>query len=142
MQITLILKNFLGYAFGCRKKVSSETASSVAKDWQEIEILLKGDSPSQLKQALILADRSLDSALKDLVDGQTMGDRLKNASNLFHPQSYDKIWQAHKLRNSLVHESGFEVQGFIIKSAVKSLKDGLIELGIPADGKIQLCTNY
>jgi len=71
-----------------------------------------------------------------LVEGQAMGDRLKNAKNLFNPQSYDKLWQAHKLRNSLVHESGFEAQGFIIKLAVKSLKDGLIELGIPMDGKI------
>ena len=117
-----------------KKEVSSRVVSMVAKDWQEIEILLKGDSPSQLKQALIFADRSLDSALKDLVDGQTMGDRLKNAKNLFHPQSYDKIWQAHKLRNSLVHESGFEAQGFIIKSAAKSLKDGLTGLGIPVGG--------
>jgi len=130
-----LLKGLIKLLFG-KKEVSSRVASTVAKDWQEIEILLKGDSPSQLKQALILADRSLDSALKDLVEGQAMGDRLKNAKNLFHPQSYDKIWQVHKLRNSLVHESGFEAQGFIIKLAVKSLKDGLIELGIPMDGKI------
>lgn len=136
MQIVMILKKLLDRAFGSRKRVSLETSGLIVKDWQEIEVLLKGDSPSQLKQALIFADRSLDSALKDLVDGQTMGGRLKNAKNLFNPQSYDKIWQAHKLRNSLVHESGFEAQGFIIKSAVKSLKDGLVELGIPMNGKI------
>ena len=133
--IVKILKRLLQLLSG-KKEVSSRVVLMVVKDWQEIEVLLKGDLPSQLKQALILADRSLDCALKDLVDGQTMGDRLKNAKNLFNPQSYDKIWQAHKLRNSLVHESGFEAQGFIIKSAVKSLKDGLIELGIPMDGKI------
>ena len=124
-----LLKGLIKLLFG-KKEVSSRVVLMIAKDWQEIEVLLKGDTPSQLKQALILADRSLDSGLKALVAGQTMGDRLKNAKNLFHPQSYDKLWQAHKLRNSLVHESGFEAQGFIIKSAVKSLKDGLIELGV------------
>jgi len=133
--IVKILKRLLQFLSG-KKEVSKRVASMVAKDWQEIEVLLKGDSPSQLKQSLILADRSLDSALKDLVEGQTMGDRLKNAKNLFHPQLYDKIWQAHKLRNSLVHESGFEAQGFIIKSAVKSLKDGLTGLGIRVGGTI------
>ncbi len=130
-----LVKDLARFLFG-RREVSNRVLSMISKDWQEIEILLKSDSPSQLKQALILADRALDFALKDLVVGQNMGDRLKNAKNLFHPQSYDKIWQAHKLRNSLVHESGFEAQGFIIKSAIKSLRDGLTELGIPLGGTI------
>lgn len=120
-----IIKLFIG-----RKTISVRVLTMVTRDWQEIESLLKADSPSQLKQALIVSDRSLGSVLKDLVDGQTMGDRLKNSKDLFHPHTYDKIWQAHKLRNSLVHESGFEVQGFILKKNVQNLKEGLKELGL------------
>jgi len=113
------------------KKVVSERAGfNIARDWQEIDLLLKGNSPSQFKQALIVADRSLDLALKDLVAGETMGERLKSAKNIFHPQTYDKIWQAHKLRNALVHESGFEVQSFVVKASVENLKSGLKELGV------------
>ncbi len=129
MSLAAFVKKVVNFLLG-KKTVSARVLAMVTRDWQEIATLLKGDSPSQLKQALIMADRSLDSVLKDLVSGQTMGDRLKNAKNLFSPQSYDKIWQAHKLRNSLVHESGFEAQGFIIKNAVGQFKGAMNELGI------------
>lgn len=129
MSIINILKKFINLLTG-KKATSPRVLASVVRDWQEIDTLIKGDSPSQLKQALITADRSLDSVLKDLIAGETMGERLKNAKNLFNPQSYDKIWQAHKLRNALVHESGFEVQSFVLKASIKYLKDGLHELGV------------
>lgn len=129
MQTLEILKKILNFLVG-KKTISARVTTMVVRDWREIQTLIKGGTPSQLKQALILADRSLDAALKDLVVGETMGERLKNAKNLFHPQTYDKIWQAHKLRNALVHESGFEVQGFALKSSIENLKSGLKELGI------------
>ena len=116
--------------FSAKKTVSARVENIVSRDWQDIDILLKGGSPSQLKQALISADRSLDAVLKDLVRGETMGDRLINAKNLFHPQTYEKLWQAHKLRNALVHESGFEAQHYILKSAIENLKGGIRELGV------------
>ena len=123
------LKKILNFLAG-KKSVSERVTAMVTRDWQEIENLLKGGIPSQLKQALIVGDRSLDSALKDLVAGETMGERLRNAKNLFRSQTYEKIWQAHKLRNSLVHESGFEVQSFMLKSLTENFRSGLKELGI------------
>lgn len=129
------VKKILNFLLG-KKVISKRVVAMVMRDWQDIKLLLKGDSPSQLKQALIVADRSLDSVLKDLIAGETMGERLKNAKNLFHPQTYDKIWQAHKLRNALVHESGFEAQGFILKSSIENLRSGLNELGLKISGKI------
>jgi hypothetical protein len=83
-----------------------------------------------LKQALILADRSLDNVLKDVVAGNSMGERLKNAQNMFDRDTYNKIWEAHKVRNSLVHESGFEPPYFVIRQSVESLKKGLQAIGI------------
>ena len=129
MQALEIVKKIINLLTG-RKFISKRVMATVIRDWQEIEALLKGGISSQLKQALIVADRSLDSVLKDLVVGGTMGERLKNAQNLFHPQTYDKIWQAHKLRNALVHESGFEVQGFVLRSSIENLRSGLNELGL------------
>lgn len=129
MQAVEIVKKILNFLMG-KRSISKRVIAMVTRDFQEIEVLIKGGSPSQLKQALIVADRSLDSALKDFVAGETMGERLKNAKNLFHPQTYDKIWQAHKLRNALVHESGFEARGFVMKNAVGQIRSGLIELGV------------
>jgi hypothetical protein len=124
-----VFKKIVNFLIG-KKTVSKGSLVRIGRDWEEIEVLLKGSSPSQLKQALITADRSLDSVLKDLASGETMGDRLKNGKNLFYPQTYDRVWQAHKLRNALVHESGFEVQGFILKNAVDQLKNAVKELGV------------
>lgn len=124
-----ILGSIFNLFFG-KKTVSKDSSAVVQRDWVEIRTLLTGGAPSQLRQALILADRSLDAALKDLVAGETMGDRLKSAKNLFHHQTYDKVWQAHKLRNALVHESGFEAQHFVLRSSVEVFRGGLSELGV------------
>jgi hypothetical protein len=113
-----------------RSSVSSETEEKIRRDWDTINTLLKQGSPSQLKQALITADKSLDNALRDRVAGETMGERLKNAVNIYDRDIYNKIWQAHKLRNSVVHESGFEPAHFMITDAVDNLKKGLLVLGV------------
>lgn len=112
------------------KVIAADTRNKVVDDWRNVEMLLNQKSPSQLKQALIIADRSLDNALKDIVDGNSMGERLKNAQNTFSYDVYNEIWEAHKVRNSLVHESGYEPPYFVVIQSVESLKKGLQSLGI------------
>lgn len=116
--------------FWGRSRIDFETEQKIKADWKKIETLLKGGSPSQLKDALLTADKALDNALRDLVEGNNMGQRLKNAKDLFDWETYDKIWKAHKLRNSLVHESGYEPTHGMIKDGVTRLKQGLSDLGV------------
>ncbi len=60
-----------------------------------------------------------------------MGERLKAAKDHFKQWSeYDKIWKAHKTRNSGVHESGFEPPHYVLREAVENLRKGLKSLGI------------
>ena len=110
--------------------VSQETVRKVTSDWENISVLLKQKGTSQLKQALITADKSLDAVLKEIVPGETMGERLKNAVDKFDRPTYNRIWDAHKLRNSLVHEAGFEPAYFRITEAVSNLKEALYKLGV------------
>jgi len=110
--------------------ITVETKEKIQRDWKNIEILLTQKGPSQLRQALITADKSLDNALKDIVDGETMGERLKNAENFFEREQYNKIWEAHKIRNNLVHESGYEPPYFVVTRAVQDLKEGLEKVGV------------
>ncbi len=110
--------------------ITVETKEKIQRDWKNIEILLTQKGPSQLRQALITADKSLDNALKDIVDGETMGERLKNAENFFEREQYNKIWEAHKIRNNLVHESGYEPPYFVVTKAVQDLKEGLEKVGV------------
>ncbi len=113
-----------------RMTVSTQTKSRIQSDWNQIKILIDGGSPSQMRQALITADKALDNALRDVVAGETMGERLKSASNKFDKVTYDKIWRAHKMRNALVHESGYEPSYGMLKNAIEDLRKGLNKLGV------------
>ncbi len=113
-----------------RRNVSTQTRQRIELDWKQMDVMLRGSSPSQLKQALLIADKSLDNALRDLVEGENMGQRMKNAKDLFDWGLYDKLWKAHKMRNSMVHEAGFDPTKGMIIDAVENLRQGLYILGI------------
>ena len=123
----------LKFLFNVKKSnriISLQTRNNVERDWARVSELLDKKGPSQLREALITADRCLDSVLKDLIDGETMGERLKNASDMFDRDLYNKIWEAHKVRNTLVHEAGYEPPYFVINQSVENLKQGLNSLGM------------
>ncbi len=113
-----------------RRAVKPYTVKVIEAEWRNIKILLEGKKPSQLRQALISADKTLDSALKDISIGQTMGERLKNAPHLFEKSLYNKVWSAHKTRNALVHESGYEPPHHVITTSINNLKMALNSLGV------------
>jgi hypothetical protein len=120
---------FGGFSRG-RQSVSQETEIKIKRDWENIELMLRQKSPAQLKQALLMADRALENALRDIVAGETMGERLRNAKEKFDPVTYNKLWEAHKIRNNIVHESGYEPPYFMVIEAVGKFKKGLLILGV------------
>jgi hypothetical protein len=126
--------NLFNFLFGnigaTRKVVTQQTADNILSDWKTISVSLAQKTPSFLRNALITADKSLDNALGDLVDGESMGDRLKNATNLFSRDLYSKIWDAHKIRNNLVHASGYEPPHFVVTEAIQTFKLALQTLGL------------
>ncbi len=113
-----------------RSSVSQSTEEKIRKDWENIKILATSKSPSQLRQGLITADKTLDNALKDIFEGETMGERLKNAKDRFDEITYNKIWEAHKIRNNLVHETGYEPPYYVLTEAIEKLRTGLQALGV------------
>ena len=110
--------------------VKVETERKIISDWEKISGLIQTRQPSSLRQALIIADRSLDAALKDMVSGETLGERLKNAKTYFDKDTYNKIWEAHKIRNNLVHESDYDPPYYVVGDAVATLKDALARLRV------------
>lgn len=129
-----MLGKILGALFGIgsysRTTVGQQTEDLIKRDWEKVEIALREKNPAQLKQAMIKADKSLDNALKDIVPGDTMGERLKEAKDKFDPHTYNKVWEAHKVRNALVHESGYEPPYYVLTQSIESLKNGLYVLGV------------
>lgn len=131
MDLYKILSSLFSAAFGARRyTVSQATEDKIKRDWANIDTLLAQKGASQLKQALITADKTLDNVLKDLFAGETMAERLKAAKDRFDPVVYNKIWEAHKIRNNLVHEAGYEPPYFVLTEAVGKLRSGLRALGV------------
>ncbi len=126
---------FVVFLFGGKyphgKRVSNVTSQKIQEKWKsEISLALKSRNPTQLRQALITADKLLDTALGEVAEGENMSSRLKSAKDLFEWEIYDKIWKAHKVRNSLVHDLDYEPTYFILEEAINDLKAGLIEIGV------------
>jgi hypothetical protein len=127
--------NIVGKLFGNtllfnRHYVTPQTESKIQRDWQNIEVLLRLKGPTQLQQALVIADKTLGAALKDIADGETLGERLKNARGRFDRETYNKVWEAHKVRNNMVHETGYEPPHYVVEQAISQIKSGLKELKV------------
>lgn len=123
-------KLFGGGSLRGSRSVSSQTLELIKGEWEQIDLLVSQKGPSQLRQALLKADKTLDAVLKELVPGETMGERLKSAKDKYDYVTYDKIWKAHKMRNSLIHESGYEPPYHMVIRSIKDLKNGLTKLGV------------
>lgn len=95
----------------------------INKKWQEIQKLLSENSSSSLKTAVIESDKLFDFYLKGLgFRGETMGERLKAAKSKLGNQN-DSVWQAHILRNKIVHESDININHQQAKNAVNGFRN-------------------
>ncbi len=92
----------------------------IRERWQSIVNRSRINSPEAMKLAVIDADNLVDELLKRMgLEGEHMADRLENLTTEDF-RSLDRIWDAHRLRNRLVHESGFVVSR---EEAWKAIED-------------------
>lgn len=97
--------------------------------WDEIEKLVSSGEGMALKMAVMEADKLLDHSLKAMsMSGTTLGERLKFAAYKY--PNIRKVWWAHRLRNSLVHEPTFRLEKHTAKKAIKEFKRALQMLGV------------
>ncbi len=127
----------VGQGSGGKKRGSRRGGSSsggakvnVADKWATIQTISAG-GPAGLKNAVSEADKLFDHALRQQgFPGETMADRLKAARSSFSSYSfYDGIWRAHKLRNALAHEVGFDLVPSQAREALGDFERGLKDLG-------------
>jgi hypothetical protein len=100
--IALGLAALLGLMYFISRSTSKLNRKDYQKRWSKINKTF-GMSEEGMRLAIIDADKLLDKAMKQSgVRGDSMGERLKNAKNII--SGYQNVWDAHKLRNRLVHE--------------------------------------
>jgi hypothetical protein len=99
-----------------------------AREWEQVQGLLAVGRGSSLSAAVIEADKLLDYCLKSLgASGSTLGERLRSAEPRF--SDYQGLWQAHKLRNRLVHEHDSAPSRSEVERAVSQFERALRDLG-------------
>lgn len=102
----------------------------LAKEWGRVEQLTATGRPSAFKEAVITGDKLLDYALTQVSSGETMGERLKNASDAFSHDVYQGLWDAHKMRNALVHETDFDLTVLVARDVLGKFERGFESLGV------------
>ncbi len=117
--VAILLTGKRGYVFN-REKYQT--------DFLAIENKMRKESPTTWTATIIEADKLLDKAMIEMgVPGKTMGDRLKRRGDKF--SNLNGVWRAHKLRNAIAHEAGFEVGYKQALNALEIYKQALKDLG-------------
>lgn len=104
----------------------------VKESWRKIEEQISLGKPSNLRSAVIDADKLVDFVLKKIYPSlENMGERLKQVKPKFvgNYQIYDQLWFAHKVRNELVHNVNFDLPSIQAKLVLENFRQALIQLG-------------
>lgn len=109
-----------------------ETASGggVISRWGEIVRHFESIKEAEWKFAIIEADKLVDDLLKQAgYLGDTMGERLMNIEQ-GQLLSLQGLWEAHKVRNKLAHDTNYFLRYAEARQAIKFYEEALRELGI------------
>lgn len=108
----IVASNWLGSnieRIGGALKKSDKNKKRVSRAWLKTKKLLSYGDEGRSKLAIIEADNILDDILKSAdIKGETLGERLKNLNAAQFP-NLNEIWEAHKIRNRLVHEPDYSL---------------------------------
>lgn len=100
------------------------------ESWAAIQEHFYREGESDLKVAILEADKLLNDALRDAgMMGIQLGDRLKKATPEQIP-NLNELWQAHKLRNQIAHEPNFKLKRDLAERALGIYETALKNLGI------------
>ena len=105
----------------------SPASSGVNARWEEVQRHITSTREAEWKFAVIEADKVVDDILKNSFPGETMGERLL-AINRSQLETLDGLWEAHKIRNRLVHDTNYFLRYAEAKRAVILFERTLKEL--------------
>jgi hypothetical protein len=113
------------------KKEEKMKSKLAGGSWEKINSKLNSVYPNDWKIAVIEADKLFDETLKKAgIVGETEGERLKNIVEADIGDSLNNVWNAHKIRNKIVHDSEFELTNDLARKAVRTLENAGKELKV------------
>lgn len=127
------LRGLLLYGLGEIKEEMmprEEFTNEAQKKWAEIKDRVNSFNEAEWKLSVIEADKFVDEALKNAgFEGESMGERLM----MIEPGqilSLQSLWDAHKLRNLLVHDNNYQVSHRQAILVIEAFEGVLKELAV------------
>ena len=112
------------------KKISTLRGAFMKERWRAVVKRFSLGTPESMRIAIIEADALVDAALKDMdVPGEHLADRLLNLETE-DIKSMSLIWQAHRMRNDLVHTPGFALSPEDAKTTIDHYEAFLKEMEV------------
>lgn len=122
-------KLIAGAAPSAPEAVGPSEIGGGARPWQAVMKNIDSSHPSDWNLAVIQGDAILDGVLKGMgLSGETMGERLKQLDRA-KLASLDGLWEAHKIRNRIAHETDRTLAYEEARRAVLLFGESLRELG-------------
>lgn len=107
--LLLIIALFWAVSFG-NKKLDKTKKEEVLKRLQELEVSIQSLDSAIRRDSVIKLDNLLTKSLQYYFNNaDTCGDNLKKSGKIFKKKELDKLWDAHKVRNLVVHDD-YEVK--------------------------------
>lgn len=104
-------------------------ANDIKERLEEMDETIKTKDKEKLQLNLIRADKLFDHMLiRSDVKGQSTGQRMIESRSLFEKDLYNKLWDAHKDRNRLVHEHDFQINITQLRGHYRSFRQGIVQL--------------
>lgn len=94
--------------------VTQKQDDELSQRWRKVMELVDSENQNDWKMAIIEADIMLDYVLGKMgYQGTGVGEKLKRVER-GDMETLDEAWEAHKVRNSLAHESAVGESGFVL----------------------------
>lgn len=130
VMVTIKTKRLFGTKIDLVKELlpPSSATSGLNARWDEIQRHINSTREAEWKFAVIEADKLTDDLLKGAgFQGDTMGERLMNIQP-GQLTTLQTLWEAHKIRNRLVHDANYFLRYTEAKRAVGLYEKTLKEL--------------
>lgn len=105
--ITILVLISLLFLFASvnNKKIDQGKRSKLFKRLEELKSSSNSEDVSVRRDSIIKLDNLLSKSLQYYFNNTlSCGDNLKSASKIFKKDQYNSIWDAHKIRNLIVHD--------------------------------------
>jgi len=100
------------------------------RKWMEVEKLLESNDEIHAQQAVIRADKFFDNIMREAgAKGGKFAEHLRSLETKFSRETYQSIWDAHKLRNQISHEIEHKTTVSECKSALNKFRRGMNSIG-------------